>query len=155
MTRLSPLFAVLACSLLAASCAAEEGYTPIGEDREDKGGGLFYLSADNPSGTIYFDCDEISACDLELTVALAGSIPELATVDGQEALFATLISPAGLNDQSESMVVGTNDVLRADNAVEWTFTYPAIPPGDYSVTLDLSALDEASVIASSQLAESL
>ncbi len=145
MTKLSLTFALVATSLLAAGCAAEEGYTPIGEDREDKGGGLFYLSADNPSGAIFFSCDDFVACDLQVNIALTASDPEIDKMDGQEALHATLLSPEGTNDRSESMVIGGEDSTSVDNALEWTFTYSQIEPGDYTLNLDLGALDGASV----------
>ena len=97
MTKLSACFTLVACSLLALGCATEEGYTPIGEDREDKGGGLFYLSAENPSGTVYFSCDDVVACDLQVNVALSDSEPTLDSMDGQEALHSTMLSPSGVD----------------------------------------------------------
>lgn len=145
MTKLSAIFTLAACSLLALGCATEEGYTPIGEDREDKGGGLFYLSAENPSGTVYFSCDALEACDLQVNIALRDSEPTLDAMDGQEALHATMLSPSGTDDQSETMVVGREDSIGIDNALEWSYTYLAIPPGDYSINLDLGALEGASV----------
>lgn len=145
MTKLPTLFALAACTFLTIGCATEEGYTPIGEDREDKGGGLFYLSAENPSGSVYFSCDDVVACDLQLSVALTASDPNLESMDGQEALHATLLSPSGESDRSESMVIGKQDSIGIDNALEWNYTYLAIPPGDYSIALDLGALDGASV----------
>jgi hypothetical protein len=145
MTKLPALLVLAACSFLTLGCATEEGYTPIGEDREDKGGGLFYLSAENPSGIIYFSCDDVVACDLQLNVALTASDPNIAVMDGQEALHATLLSPNGESDQSESMVIGKEDSIGIDNALQWSYTYFEIPPGDYSIALDLGALDGASV----------
>jgi hypothetical protein len=145
MTKLPAIFTLAACSLLALGCATEEGYTPIGEDREDKGGGLFYLSAENPSSTVYFSCDDVVACDLQLNVALTASEPNLLSMEGEEALHATLISPSGTDDKSETMVIGLQDSIGSDNALEWSYTYEAIPPGDYSIDLDLGVLDGASI----------
>jgi hypothetical protein len=145
MTKFSLLLTIVASSFLAAGCAAEEGYTPIGEDREDKGGGLFYLSADKPSGAVYFSCDDVIACDLQLNIALTASEPELDTMDGQEALHATLISPSGENNRAESMVIGKQDSIGIDASLVWSFTYAQILPGDYEIILDLGALDGANV----------
>jgi hypothetical protein len=145
MTKLSAVFTLVACSLLALGCATEEGYTPIGEDREDKGGGLFYLSSENPSGTVYFSCDDVVDCDLQVNIALSASEPTLDSMDGEEALHTTMLSPSGTDDKSETMVVGREDSIGIDNALQWSYTYLAIPAGDYSINLDLGALDGASV----------
>ncbi len=145
MTKHSALLTLAACSLLALGCASEEGYTPIGEDREDKGGGQFYLSAENPSSIIYFSCDDGDTCDLQLNVALTASEPNLLSMEGAEALYATLLSPTGTDDQSETMVIGLQDSIGSDDALEWSFSYYALPAGDYSIALDLGALDGADI----------
>lgn len=144
MTKLPTLFALAACAIMTMGCLTEEGYTPIGEDREDKGGGLFYLSAEERSASVYFSCDDDVACDLQLNVALT-SDPGQELVDGQEALHATLLSPNGESDKSETMVIGSQDSTGIDNSLLWSYQYLAIPPGDYSIALDLGTLNGAQV----------
>ena len=66
-------------------------------------------------------------------------------MDGQEALHSTLISPSGEYDHSESRIIGKQDSMGSDSSLEWSFTYYAIPAGDYSIALDLGALDGADI----------
>jgi predicted small secreted protein len=141
--------ALLLASTLAAGCAVEEGYQPIGEDQQDQGGAVFNLNKDsNPSASIFFACEEIEGCDVIVNVAFFGPAPE--GVDGVTAMKATLTRPDGFS-RTDELVFGAENYITNDEMTGWFQGFAGVESGDYLVTVELDQVQEATVQATARL----
>ncbi len=148
------VLSLLSTALLTASCATEEGYTPI-NDKADQGGGAFTLNQDNQTGAIFFSCEEAEGCDFQLTTGILGDAIDLAGLDGGAAFELTLTKPDGFSRTDTLTFGGANQFLE-NGMPGWQTDFVEMDEGDYFVTIALgSAIEQASVYAKSQIEASL
>ncbi len=140
---------LLLASTLAAGCAAEEGYSPIGEDQADQGGAVFNLNKDtNPSASIFFSCEEFEGCDVVLNVGFFGPAPE--GVDGVTAMNVKLTRPDGFSRTDQLIFAADNQYVQ-EGVTGWFQGFAGVESGDYLVDIELDQVQEASIVAQARL----
>jgi hypothetical protein len=145
MLRLAS-FSLLASLLV--SCAAESGYTPIGEDKEDSF--LVELDESSPALVSTFLCEEEEAgCDIEFEIAMLDS-SEFPLSASAEALIFSIVLPDGITEVTP-LVTRDSTTVDSEGWRNWSVPLIGLDAGEHSFTVKLADAQAAKVWVGTQM----